>query len=64
MPGLFDDFLSEQQYGFRKGYSVFLSLLEKWKNSVDKRKSFGTLLTDFSKTFRRLFSTMNCLLLN
>ena len=28
-----------------------LNLLEKWKNSVDKNKSFGALLTDLSKAF-------------
>ena len=45
----FDKFLSDQQCGFRKGYSTQncpLNLLEKWKNSVNKGKSFGTLLTD------------------
>ena len=50
----FDKFLSDQQRGFRKGYStqLFLSnLLEKWKNSVDKGKALGALLTDLSKAF-------------
>ena len=50
----FDKFLSDQQCGFRKGYSTqhcLLNLLEKWKNSVDKGKSFGALLTDLSKAF-------------
>ena len=50
----FDKFLSDQQCGFRKGYSTqhcLLNLLEKWKNSVGKGKSFGTLLTDLSKAF-------------
>ena len=28
-----------------------LNLLEKWKNSVDKGKVFGALLTDLSKAF-------------
>ena len=39
----FDKILSDQQCGFRKGYSTqhcLLNLLEKWKNSVDKGKSF------------------------
>ena len=39
----FDKFLSDQQCGFRKGYSTqhcLLNLLEKWKNSVDKGKVF------------------------
>ena len=26
-------------------------MLEKWKSSVDKRSSFGALLTDLSKAF-------------
>ena len=50
----FGKFLSDQQCGFRKGYSAqdcLLNLLEKWKNSVDKSKSFGALLTDLSKAF-------------
>ena len=50
----FDKFLSYQQCGFRKGYSTLdclLNLLEKWKNSVDKGKSFGALLTDLSKAY-------------
>ena len=50
----FDKFLSDQQYGFWKGYSTqhcFLNLLEKWKNSVDKGKYFGALLPDLSKAF-------------
>ena len=48
----FDKFLSDQQCGFRKGYSTqhcLLNLLEKSKNSADKGKSFGALLTDLSK---------------
>ena len=39
----FDKFLSDQQCGFRKGYSTqhcLLNLLEKWKNSVDSFWSF------------------------
>ena len=54
MSGFFDNFLSEQQCGFRKRYSTqhcLLNLLEKWKRSVDKGKSFGALLTDLSKAF-------------
>ena len=46
--------MSDQQCGFRKGYSTqhcLLNLLEKWKNSVDKGKVFGALLTDLSKAF-------------
>ena len=53
----FDEFLSNQQCGFWKGYTTqhcLLNLLEKWKNSVDKGKSLRALLTDLSKTFDRL----------
>ena len=45
---------TDQQCGFGKGYSTqhcLLNLLEKWKNSVDKGKVFGALLTDLSKAF-------------
>ena len=40
--------------GYRIEYNThhcLLNLLEKWKNSVDKSKSFGALLTDLSKAF-------------
>ena len=50
----FDKLLSEQQCWFRNGYSThhcLLNFLEKWKNSVDKDKSLGALLTDLSKAF-------------
>ena len=30
---------------------IVLNLLEKWKNSVDKGKSFEDLITDLSKAF-------------
>ena len=46
--------LSKYQCGFRKGYNTqycLLAMLEKWKSSVDKRSSFGALLTDLSKAF-------------
>ena len=54
MSRFFDNFLSEQQCSFRKGYNVqhcLFNLLEKWGNTVDKGKSFGALLTDLSKVF-------------
>ena len=38
----------------RKGCSTqncLLNLLDKWKNSTDKGKAFGALLTDLSKAF-------------
>ena len=50
----FDNIFSNQQCGFRKGYSTqhcLLVMLETWKRSVDKGKVFGALLTDLSKAF-------------
>ena len=52
MSSFFDNFLSKQQCGFRKGYSTqqcLLALLEKWKRAVDSGQMFGALLTDLSK---------------
>ena len=52
--GFFDNFPSEKQCGFRKGCSTqycLVNLLEKWKSSIDKGKTFGALLTDLSKAF-------------
>ena len=50
----FDKFLSDKQRGFKTGFCTqhfLLNLLVKCKNSVDKGKSFGALLSDFSKEF-------------
>ena len=50
----FDDFLSKQQCGFRKGYNAqkcLLALLEKWKRLVDSGQMFGALLVDLSNAF-------------
>ena len=49
-----DSFFSKYQCRFRKGYSsqqCLLSMLEKWKRTVDNGKAFGLLLTDLSKAF-------------
>ena len=57
MSSFFDNFLSKQQRGFRKGYSTqqcLLALLEKWKRAVERGQMFGTLLTDPSKEFECL----------
>ena len=46
--------LSKYQCGFRKGFSsqhCLLLLIEKWKKSLDNKKSSGVLLTDLSKAF-------------
>ena len=50
----FENILSKYQCGFRKGASVqhcLLLMIEKWKKSMDDKKSFGALLTDLSKAF-------------
>ena len=50
----FDKLILDQKCKFRKGYSTqhcLLNLLEIWKNSVDKGKSFNALLTYLSKAF-------------
>ena len=54
MSSSFEDIFSKYQYGFRKDFSTqqcLLTLLEKWKNAVDKGKMFGALLTDHFKAF-------------
>ena len=50
----FNNIFSNQQCGFRKGYSTqhcLLVMLETWKSSVDKCKDFGALEIDLSKAF-------------
>ena len=45
---------SKFQCGFRNGYRTqqcLTALKEKWKSATDKGKSFGALLTGFSKAF-------------
>ena len=47
-----DQFLSNYQCGFRKGFNAqhcLLAMLEKWKKAIDTKKVFGALLTDPSK---------------
>ena len=65
MSSFFDNFLSKQQCGFRKGYSTqqsLLALLEKWKQVVDSGQMVGALMTDLSKAF--VLITTNYLLQN
>ena len=53
----FDFLLSKYQSGFRRGYNAqhcLISLIEKWKKSVDNGGAFGALLTDLLKAFNRL----------
>ena len=50
----FEPILSKFECGFRKGFSAqhsLLSMLEKWKTALDNKKTFGALLTNFSKAF-------------
>ena len=57
MSEYFESFLSIYQCGFRNGFSVqhcLLSNLDKWKSTLDNRKTFGALLTDLSKAFHCL----------
>ena len=57
MSSFFEDIFSKHQCGFKKSFSTqqcILTLLEIWKNAVDKGKMFGALLTDLSKAFECL----------
>ena len=50
----FDDIFSKYQCGFRKGFSAqhcLIAMIEKWRDSMDKGKFFGAILTDLSKAF-------------
>ena len=50
----FDSILSKYQCGFPRGYNVqqcLITLIEKWRKSVDNGGAFGALFTDLSKAF-------------
>ena len=54
MSDYFGNLFSKFRCGFRQGISAphcLLAMIEKWKNSVDKGKTFGALITDLSKAF-------------
>ena len=54
MQSYFENILSPYQCGFRKGFNsqhCLISLIEKWKRSVDCGGAFGALMTDLSKAF-------------
>ena len=54
----FDTLLPKYQCGFRRGYNAqhcLITLIKKWKKSVDNDGAFGALLTDLSKAFDCLF---------
>ena len=53
----FEKILSKYQCGFRKGFSTqhcLLLMLERFKIALDKKGSYGALLTDLSKAFDSL----------
>ena len=50
----FDSLLSKYLCEFRRGHNAqhsLISLIEKWRKSVDNGGAFGALLTDLSKAF-------------
>ena len=54
MQSCFDNILSKHQCGFRKVFNAqhcLLSMIEKWKESVDNGRTFGALMTDLYKAF-------------
>ena len=46
-----DKHLSPHLYGYRKGYTALIFMLEKWKLSVDNKGFAGGVLLDLSKAF-------------
>ena len=54
MEAYFETILSPNQCGFRKRFSAqhcLISLIEKWKKSIDNGGAFRALMTDLSKAF-------------
>ena len=52
MQTYFDNILSKYQCGFRKGFNAqyyLVSMIKKWKESVDNSGAFGALKTDSLK---------------
>ena len=52
MQTFFDNILSKYQCGFGKGFNAqhcLVSMIKKWKESVDNGGAFSALMTDFSK---------------
>ena len=50
----FDSVLSKYHCGFQRGYNTqhcLITLIEKWKKTVDNGIAFGALFTDLSKAF-------------
>ena len=54
MQTYFDNILSKYQCGFSKGFNgqhCIVSMIEKWKESVDNGRVFGALMRDLLKGF-------------
>ena len=54
LSGFIDKYLYKYMFGYRKGYSTqhaLLTLLEKWRISLDKGGYAGALIMDLSKAF-------------
>ena len=54
MQTYFDNLFSKYQCGFRKGFNAhhcLVSIIEKWKESVDSGGAFGALMPDLSEAF-------------
>ena len=54
MQTYFDNLLSKYQYGFCKEFNAqycLVSMIEKWKKSMDSGEAFGAFMTDLSKAF-------------
>ena len=54
MSNCLENIFSKFQCDFRQGLSVqhcLMSMIEKWKMSLEKGKIFAALLTDLSKAF-------------
>ena len=54
MSSYVDQFLSTFMCGYRKGFSTqqaLLSLIERWKNTLDQNGYGGAILMDLSKVF-------------
>ena len=57
MQQYFENILSKYQCGFRKYYNSQhcpITMIQKWRESIDKGGTFGALLTDLSKAFNCL----------
>ena len=54
MQQYFENILSKYQYGFHKSHNsrhCLITMIERWRESVDEGGAFTTLLSDLSKAF-------------